>query len=239
MRKMFIALIALLLLSGCGNISREQASLPDLPDNAIDKEDRLVTNTTQAQEELAAVLGLQLGRQWRYQGEGNEYAAFIATVVYVKDNYYQIEENNGGTILSRVIALQPDGAYEILTQGEHPPGKNLLNELNASPDMANAKRLLPWPITVGTRWTWPDGSEAEVVAVNQQHDVPFGELNQVTQVRITTVRRISDAATNQKFEETSIVERFYAKDIGLIEQRFTAGEFVVTSRLEKITLTLS
>jgi hypothetical protein len=105
--------------------------------------------------------------------------------------------------------------------------------------MANAKRLLPWPITVGTRWTWPDGSEAEVVAVNQQHDVPFGELNQVTQVRITTVRRISDAATNQKFEETSIVERFYAKDIGLIEQRFTAGEFVVTSRLEKITLTLS
>lgn len=238
MKKLLVVLLALSLLTGCGNSSQQRASLPDLTDDLSDEEGRSVTDAAQAREGLADLLGLKLGRQWQYQGEGNEYAAFTATVAFVKDQYYQIEENNGGTILARVIALQPDGAYEILTQGEHTPGKNLLSDLNESASMVNAKKILPWPVTIGTRWTQPDGGEAEVVATNQQHDVPFGDLNQVTQVRITTVRRVTDTAANKEFDETSIVDRYYAKGVGLIEQRFTSGEFVVTSKLEKMTLAL-
>jgi hypothetical protein len=238
MNRWIVPLLALLLLSGCSNDPQQRASLPDLAPNAIEADDAPVADTAQARESLADLLGLRLGRQWQYQGEGNEYATFTATVAFVKDHYYQIEENNGGTIMARIIALQPDGAYEIFTQGEHVPGQNLLNELNESSGKIDAKKILPWPLTIGMRWSTPDGGEAEVAATNQQHEVPFGKLNQVTQVRITTVRRVSDTATYQVFDETTTVDRYYAKGVGLIEQRFTSEEFIVTSKLEKMTLAL-
>ncbi|MBE3576112.1 MAG: hypothetical protein IMX00_00200 [Limnochordales bacterium] len=170
-----------------------------------------------ARTALANLLGLELGRRWEYEGEGNEFAAFSAWVAHASGNLYQVQEDSGGTVLARILELRDDGVYEIYTKEEHYSAESLLQseavrERAGRPDVG--RKLLPWPLSEGSTWTLPSGELATLVSVSEQRTVPLGEFDRVVHVNIGPV------------------DCYYAPGVGLIERRFTEGEAMVASRLK-------
>jgi hypothetical protein len=189
-----------------------------------------ITQKSGWEEGLRHIMGLVVDRQWEYAGEGNEYATFSAQVSYAQGNRYQIMENNGGTILARVLELQETGAYEILTRGEHYEQQNLLTDPALSQrSKLEDKKLLPWPITTQQKWVLPDGSAAEVISTTSKHTVPAGTFTNVVHIRIRTIH--NNAGELAPSPVTTVQDIYYAPDIGLIERRFQQGDTVITSRL--------
>ncbi|MGI6610357.1 MAG: hypothetical protein ACOX4G_07575 [Limnochordia bacterium] len=176
---------------------------------------------------LRDLLGLQVGNRFEYVGEGNEYATFTAQVSHANGNLYQVMEANGGTVLARVIELRHDGAYEILSQGEHYSGESLLQSPAITQrDKTKDRKLLPWPLREGTQWKLPNAAEATLLTSKATHTVPVGTFKHVVHVRIVATDATADAATT---------DFFYAPGVGPLERRFTQGDFVVTSKLNRRT----
>lgn len=182
---------------------------------------------------LRDLLGLQVGNRFEYIGEGNEYASFVAQVSHAHGNTYQVLEANGGTVLARVIELRPEGAYEILTKEEHYTGESLLNSPAISQrDKTKDRKLLPWPLREGTQWGLPHGSQATLVTNKATHSVPAGTFKHVVHVRVVT----PDADSPESpAPDSAIIDFFYAPGVGPLERRFTQGESVVTSKLNRRT----
>lgn len=185
--------------------------------------------------ELRNVLGLEIGRQLEYAGEGNEYAAFTSVVTHSNDNLYQLEEDNGGTVVARVIELRRDGAYEILARGEHYTRESILTSQDVTRrDRKRDRKLLPWPLREGAAWSLPDGSKATLVAVKEERSVPAGTFDEVVHVRTVASDSPSEGGPTMTGESTTTtMDFFYAPEVGLIERRFTQGDFAVTSRLSQ------
>lgn len=226
-------LVLLVLLVGVGLAGalawRQFAGEGDRADNATPpvSEDPGVA----PQEELRTLLGLSVGRRWEYAGEGNEYATYSALVTHASRNRYQLEENNGGTVVARVIELRADGAFEILTREEFYTSESLLqSEAVEKRDPRSDEKLLPWPLRAGTKWRLPDGAEASLVSTRATLTTPFRTFADAVRVRIVR-RRVPPANEQGGKEEVTTQDRFYVPDVGLVERRFQQGDVVIASRL--------
>lgn len=260
MRSGFAVAIIMLatFIVGCSNMQQNKQLPPDpvrfqntgrVDDfaNLPSAEQAKLRSQYEATRTMADYLGLKLGRHWQYLGEGNEFASFTAEVTHTKDRMFQLEENNGGTIIARVIALRPDGVYEVVTQGEHQPGQNLLSSTDAGSSRKTDKKLLPWPLRKGVKWTLPDGSRAEVLSTNESRRVPYGRVSRVVHIRITTAQqapvanptgRTTGAApiSAAKRKVNAVTDVYYARGIGLVERSFSIEGSKVTSKLQRLKM---
>lgn len=238
----------ILLMAGCSVIQRPSTPTPSQGSNAQNAPAEPVKFSVQrivATRTLKEYLGLSLGRTWTYAGEGNEFAAYTARVTHARDNFYQLEINNGGVQMAQIIELRRDGAFEVFTTAEndYEPGKSLLNDpvltkQRTTPD----RKILPWPLRRGVRWTLPDGSKARVVTIGRSRTVPFGRLRSVVHIEVVSeqevpVEEIAPGASPPRLrKETSVVDTYYARGVGLIERSFTSNGYMVSSKLDKMTL---
>ena len=179
---------------------------------------------------LRDLLGLQVGRHFTYVGEGNEYASFELEVTHNRGSLYQLAEATGGTVLARVVELRRDGAYEILTRGEHYSRESLLtSEAIARRDPKLDRKLLPWPLREGSSWSMSDDVTATLVTTTAQRTVPAGTFRNVVQVRTHTYSSSDPDAS------AATLDFYYAPGVGPIERHFNYEDVVITSRLSEMT----
>ena len=211
------------IFGGCGAID-DYLNGSNNPMSPLPQQNNTMQELNATQKQLRSLLGLFVGRKWEYEGEGNEFAAFKAEVLYSAGNRFQIMEDNGGTVLARIIELRDDGAYEIDTRGEQYERKNLLSDKALDTrDQTKDAKIIPWPLNTNQKWLFADGSSVRLVDTNLRHTVPAGTFANVVQVE--------SSRSNGPDVPASIVDRYYASETGLIERTFHEGDTAVSSRL--------
>lgn len=151
-----------------------------------------------------------------FEGFGNEFAAYIEYVDYIKDNKMQIRSNNGGTEIVKVIEKSDEEVKVVYEEAEVYYKENFLDkEANAS------EILLKAPIAVGT--TWKNGeNESTITAVNKLMKTPYGE---VKTVEVTTVSTVNG-------EQVQTLN-YYAEGLGLVHTMNKASDYEISSSLKE------
>jgi len=167
-------------------------------------------------DKAADYLPLTKGSTWEYEGEGNEYASFKRKVLFTKDNLAQTSDDNGGTVMTRVIETSDNGLKILYFQPEDYQPSNLL-ETNFTANSQNL--IIKNPIQVGTNWNDPDGKK-EIVSLNAVVDSPLGKFDNCLKIKITTEK------------DTSIVYQYFQKGVGMVKQEFVSGDTIITSTLK-------
>ncbi len=161
-------------------------------------------------------LPMSQGNYWYYQGRGMEYAAFNRKVLYTKDNYAQLSEDNGGTVTTTIYETTPEALKRVYFEGESYNPPNMLEQgFTPNENMI----ILRSPINEGTKWDNKDGSR-EIVDVNVSIETPAGTFKPCLKVKITS-------------DNNSTVYEYYKKDLGLVKREFIADDTSITSSLEK------
>jgi len=156
------------------------------------------------------------GNYWYYQGRGMEYAAFNRKVLYTKDNYAQLSEDNGGTVTTTIYETTPEALKQVYFEGESYNPPNMLEQgFTPNENMI----ILRSPINEGTKWDNKDGSR-EIVDMNASIETPAGTFKPCLKVKITS-------------DNNSTVYEYYKKDLGLVKREFIADDASITSSLEK------
>lgn len=149
---------------------------------------------------------------WIYEGVGNEYAGGRVDTEFIDKNRVQLSQDNGGTVMARVFEVNEDGVKLIFSKEE---SYYRINYLNETPKQE--KFYLKAPLKVGT--SWQDGETTWTIeSLEEKIKVPAGEY-----VCIKVVGKSKD----------STLERYFAKGVGLVKQKFIAGEAVVEDNLSK------
>ena len=169
---------------------------------------------------LKAYFPLQAGIEYSYAGEGIEYASFKRKVMYVEDNYLQLTDNNGGTIVVKIYKFADNEIREVYSQGE------FYKEDNIIPDIKNKNEgpiILQTPLKVGHSWK-NENEKREIVATNAKVKVPAGTFYQVVKIKIS------------HFDSNNISYNYFAPNIGLIKSEYIGENFEVISKLESFQL---
>jgi len=153
--KFFAVLFLLLTLSGCQNGSTSTPS---------------TSSDTSMPEELKAsdYFPMVENTRYVYQGEGNEYAFYDAYPDFTSENQIQLRIDNGGTILTMVIALSDGKLVQTYSSGETYDRENDLNKTGEE------EVLLAEPIVKGTVWTLKDGSTRTITDTSASISTPSG-----------------------------------------------------------------
>jgi len=197
----FSAVFCLLLaLSGCQSGS---TSTPNTSSN------------TNMPEELKASDYFPKAENTRYvyQGEGNEYAFYDAYPDFTSENQIQLRIDNGGTILTMVIAHSDGKLVQTYSSGETYDRENHLNKTGEE------EVLLAEPIAKGTAWTLKDGSTRTITDTSASVSTPSGHYDALE-------------VTTQGPNGTII--QYYAKDIGLIKIVYGSGGSQISSTLSSV-----
>jgi len=173
-------------------------------------------NSDTAASALKEYFPVAEGSTWSYAGEGNEFAAFNRTVMFVGENRAQLKEDNGGTVSSSVYEIGEEKIVRIFFQGEQYEPLNLL-EVYPNDELI----ILQAPLKVGAKWETANTTR-EIVDVNASVETPAGKFDKCLQIRIST--------------EGSTVDEFYKAGVGLVKREFNAGETKVISTLEKYNI---
>ena len=160
-------------------------------------------------------LPLSQGNYWYYQGQGMEYAAFNRKVLYTKDKFAQLSEDNGGTVITTIYETTPGALKRVYFEGESYNPPNMLEKgFTANENII----ILKAPISIGAKWDNKDGSR-EIVDVNASVDTPAGTFKPCLKIKITS--------------DNSTVYEYYKKGLGLVKREFIVDETSITSSLEK------
>ena len=149
---------------------------------------------------------------WEYEGVGNEFAGGRVDTEFIKDNKVQLSQQNGGTTLAKVFVVEKEGVKIVFTKEESYWRINYLNE-PANRD----EYYLKAPLKVGTSWQAGDTTWT-IESLGEKVKVPAGEFECIKVVGKS---------------KNSSIERYFAKGVGLIKQRFIAGETVIEDNLKK------
>lgn len=209
----FLVLVAVLLLSACGEEVGEK--LDDLESEVNREEEYEETNKT----ELSAVnfFSVKADTLKTFGGEGSEYAEFSTYAEYIKDDMVQVRNMNPGTDSVFVYEIQEGKVKQVFSEGETYYFLDHTKRENTS------EIIIKSPIKEGTSWSIPDGRTRTITAIDKEIEVPFGTFEAVE----ITIEG-----------ESFITVEHYAKDIGLIKTTFSSTEtdvdFQVISYLEDI-----
>ncbi len=158
---------------------------------------------------------LTKGSYWEYEGNGNEYASFNRKVLFTKGNLAQISEDNGGTVITKIIEGTNDVVKLVYFEGETYQPSNMLE----TGFTANSEAIIiKSPLQVGTNWTDKDGKK-EIVTLDSIVDTPLGKIDNCLKIKITN--------------NNSTIYQYYKKDIGLVKQEFVSGDTMITSTIKK------
>ncbi len=91
--------------------------------------------------------------KYNYEGEGNEFAYYTATIDYVSENRVQQRTNNGGTETIKVFECMNVKISVTYSKSEIFYREDFLNK-----NTKNTEILLMEPLISGTTWTLDDSS---------------------------------------------------------------------------------
>jgi len=206
-------IVVLIVMSFCFIIGCKTAANND---TNINNNSNSITNTPKV-DKAADYLPLTKGSTWDYEGEGNEYASFKRAVLFTKGNLAQTSDDNGGTVITRIIETSDNGLKILYFLPEDYQPSNLLE----TSITANSQNLMiKNPIQVGTNWIDSDGKK-EIAALDAVIDSPLGKFDNCLKIKISSER------------DTSIVYQYYKKGVGMVKQEFVSGDTTISSTLKK------
>jgi hypothetical protein len=172
-----------------------------------------------APESLLDFYPLKTGNMWEYEGEGMEFASFVQSVVFSSGSKYQLNIDNGGTVVANVIQVREDSITNTYRGGEQYTGENLLDKK----DNVNII-LLQTPLEKGSFWI-SEENHYEIVDTDAAVKVPAGEFEGCIAVKVT----FKDQSSNMIF--------IYKKGVGLVQSEFRTDEGdLIISRLKRYEL---
>lgn len=182
---------------------------------------------TESREEITDMLPIQAyfpfsrGMEYQFAGEGNEYASFIRKIIHVEENYLQLTDNNGGTIVTSIYEMGEKELRKVYSQEEFYSEENLIPE--AKKNKGTGVVIIKAPLREGNSWE-NDGEKREIVAVNQTVELPAGTFHGVLKIKI-----------NYRESGTTAYE-YYAPNLGLIKKEYESEGFEVSSKLQSFAL---
>lgn len=161
---------------------------------------------------------LKVGNSWKYEGQGNEYAAYTQKVIYEAGNKYQAMYDNGGTVLANVFEVKPDSIVNTYREAEVYDNKNVL-EQSDNKDII----VLKAPLQVGTTWVSEDVNYA-IADMNASVTVPAGTFTNCMRVHLA-------------YKDNSSLDIYYKKGVGPVLSEFkSANGDVVASKLTEYNI---
>lgn len=154
---------------------------------------------------------------YSYVGTGMEYASYTWTPQFNDENYYQIVEDNTGTVMAEIYEYSEDRIVRTFSRPETYFRDNF-SEIGLFEEYREEEIVLQAPIAVGTSWSTAD-SDYEITAVNQEVEVPAGTYDTI-EVTSTT--------------DDTTIRRYYAEDIGLVSEITETEELTIESNLDSI-----
>jgi len=158
---------------------------------------------------------LTAGSTWEYEGSGNEFASFTRQVAFAQGNLAQTTEDNGGTVITRIIQTNENALTVVYFSGEDYQPQNMI----ASGFTSNENDiLLQAPVKVGTTWVSKNINKS-VVSTTEMVDTPAGKFENCVKVKFAG--------------QNDTIYQYYKAGIGLVKQEFISGNTSVTSTLKK------
>ena len=198
MKKLLVISIVLaVILTACNNI----AVPPEEPDNG----------ETVSIEEYYPI---KENTKYSYEGEGNEFATYVAFIDYVSDNRIQNRTNNGGTETVNVYEIKDDQLTLLYSRGETYFRHNFLNK-----EYGEGKVLLKGPLEEGNSWAYDENTTATITDLSKEI--------------VTTLGNYQAIEVTLEGEQGKTVN-YYAKDVGLIKTISSGEGYEVSSTLSSI-----
>ncbi|HZK72225.1 MAG TPA: hypothetical protein VFD03_12035 [Clostridia bacterium] len=192
----FMIVLSISFISGCKFTNQDKSKIPP------------TVNVTD-------YAPLTKGSYWEYEGNGNEYASFNRRVLFTQGNLAQISEDNGGTVISKIIEGTNEVVKLVYFEAESYQPSNMLE----TGFVANSEAIIiKSPLQVGTNWTDKDGKK-EIVALDSIVDTPLGKIDNCLKLKITN--------------PDDTIYQYYKKGIGLVKQEFISGDTIITSTIKK------
>ncbi|MGE5390449.1 MAG: hypothetical protein ACM3PE_05225 [Deltaproteobacteria bacterium] len=157
---------------------------------------------------------LKAGSTWTYQGAGNEYASFERQVEYVKNDFAQVREANGGTVSASVYQTTDRAVTRVYTRGESYNNKNILNGGFTSNDKTV---IIQGPMKNGNSWQNDDNIKRRIVSLKAAMDTPSGSFTNCLHIRMDG--------------PDYVIHEYYGKGVGLVKREFVSNGETVSSTL--------
>jgi len=149
---------------------------------------------------------------WEYEGIGNEFAGGRVDVEFIEGNRVQFSHDNGGTVVAEVFEVSNEGVKVINSIEESYYRINYLAE-----EPTYEEYYLKSPLK--EKVSWQDGSIVWTIeSLNEKVEVPAGKF-----ICIKVVGKSKDF----------VLERYFAKGVGLVKQRFVSDNMTVEDNLSK------
>lgn len=214
-----------LLLAACGT-DEEETVEPGTEEEQPEEAPELEQETDETDEEtedadvsqdVAAWLPPLENTQYIYEGDGSEYAGFDVVSQYAEEDAWQTVEHTSGTSLVTVYEYSEEEVRRVYSREETYFRENFIDS-----DMRNEEEeiLIQAPIEEGHSWESPNGDVYEITGVNVPVETASGSYNAIEVSR----------STSEDGEAYMI--RYYAENIGLVEQVTVTEEEVVSSLAE-------
>lgn len=158
---------------------------------------------------------LKAGSSWTYQGAGNEYASFERQVEYVKNDFAQIREANGGTVSASVYQATDQAVTRVYTRGESYNSKNILDGGFTSNDNTV---IIQGPIKNGGNWQNDDNIKRRIVSLSAVVNTPAGAFRNCLQIRMDG--------------PDYVINEYYGKGVGLVKREFVSNGETISSTLK-------
>jgi hypothetical protein len=202
-----LAVITLLLLTGCNKGLASNNPPPKVTDNSQTKDN-------ESKLKIENYYPFEKDIKYVYEGTGNEYAAYYVQVDYLKENRQQIRVNNGGTEMVKVFENKDGELRLLLSKGESYYREDFTSKTNDK-----AEVLLKEPLTKDNSWTLSDGGVRTITNVKASITTPAASYECI---EVTTVRK------------ESTIKDYYAANVGLVKTIFISNGTEVSSSLSKI-----
>lgn len=202
----FLTLALILLTGGCGNTKTNNGTQQPAPGKKTVQSQPLVPGD---------YFPLKAGSTWTYQGAGNEYASFERQVEYVKNNFAQIREANGGTISSSVYQTSSSAVTRVYTKGESYDNKNILDGGFSSNDNTV---IIQSPLKNGGNWQNDDNIRREIVSRSAALNTPAGSFKNCLHIKMAGAGYV--------------INEYYAPGVGLVKREFISNGETISSTLQ-------
>lgn len=151
---------------------------------------------------------------YTYKGTGNEYAAKISTMEYLRGRITQFNTNNGGTSLSEVFIVGQGVIKKTFSKGESYWREDFTGM------KGQEEIILQQPFKTGTTWK-SNGKIFRIADTDAKVTVPYG-----TYGAIKVVNELQDATFS----------RYFSPDIGIIKEEYLSKGNFITSELAEIKI---
>ena len=221
-------LFSILLIAACGSEKAKPApekGQNEVVENEPNEEEQVdegVVEPTDKEDEEAKVnladFLMKDGAEAEFKGEGNEFAQYTAKTQWLNDQFVNVYEDNGGTIMLRTFRIDKNKIVVVQEEGEaydaYMPSEEELKQ------MEPLYTYLQLPLDKGEKFGgWTVTESAATLE--------------------TPLQKFTDVIVIEKKEESGGLNRkYFAQGFGEIKREFIMKEgdeeFVVTSTIEKV-----